>query len=140
VRRADNSLVGVDVLSFVQGARTYAYLTFTGADIVAGSLADGNYRLVINADRVRNRVGRALDGDGSGTPGGNFTDAFYRLFGDADGDRDVDADDQMILQTAFGTRVGDDTYLYFFDFGGDGDIDADDFVPFANRYGARLEP
>ena len=34
-----------------------------------------------------------LDGDGDGTAGGDRSDAFFRLYGDSDGDRDVDLRD-----------------------------------------------
>src|SRR5262249_40189713 len=63
--------------------RTVVVLTFTGADIIGGSLADGNYTLTVRGDRVHDRFGRELDGDGDGTPGGDRVDGFFRLYGTA---------------------------------------------------------
>src|SRR5262245_18142831 len=95
LRRQDDHLVGVDVATSVVNAQTVALLTFAGPEIVAGSLADGNYTLTIRADRVHDRAGRQLNGDGNGTAGGDRRDACFRLLGDSDGDRDVDGHDLL---------------------------------------------
>ena len=68
-------------------------LTFAGPEFVGGSLADGSYTLTVRADRVHDRWGRELDGDGDGSAGGDRADGFFRLFGDSDGDGDVDLRD-----------------------------------------------
>ena len=92
--RQDGSPVELTVAASVVNGQTVAVLTFAGPDIVGGSLADGSYTLVIRGDRVHDRCGRELDGDGDGAAGGDRTDAFFRLFGDSDGDRDVDLSDR----------------------------------------------
>jgi hypothetical protein len=116
--RQDGSLVYVNVA--VVNGRTVAVLTFAGPDVVAGSLADGSYVLTVRADRVHDRWGRELDGDGDGSAGGDRVDGFVRLFGDADGDGDVDWLDRDRFRAAFGTSaVG---HLWYFDLDGDGDV------------------
>ena len=62
-----------------------------------GSLADGRYTLTVLADRIHDATGQALDGDGDGSPGGDYVDHLFRLFGDADGDGDVDNKDYFVL-------------------------------------------
>ena len=48
------------------GGKTVGLLTFAGAEFIGGSLADGSYTLTVRADRVHDRWGRELDGDGNG--------------------------------------------------------------------------
>jgi hypothetical protein len=135
LRRQDGSLVGLSVAASVVDGRTVAVLTFTGADIVGGSLADGNYTLTVRADRVHDRWGRELDGDGDGSAGGDRVDSFFRLFGDADGDGVVDARDRDLFRSAFKTRAGEVGYLWYFDYDGDGVIDGRDNGQFNRRFG-----
>jgi hypothetical protein len=94
LKRQDGSAVGLNVVASVVDGRTIAVLTFTGTDIIGGSLADGSYTLTIRGDHIRDEVGRELDGDGDGNGGGDRVDAFFRLFGDSDGDGDVDGQDR----------------------------------------------
>jgi hypothetical protein len=117
------------------GGETVATLTFTGPGFVGGSLADGHYTLTVHADRVRDRWGRELDGDGDGVAGGDRMAGFTRLFGDSDGDGDVDRADRIAFQSAFGTSTGQPGYLWYFDFDGDGDVDGQDKVQFNRRFG-----
>jgi hypothetical protein len=110
-------------------------LTFAGTEFVGGSLADGSYTLTVRADRVHDRWGREMDGDGNGLPGGNRVDGFFRLFGDSDGDGDVDGADRDLFRSAFKTSVGEAGYLWYFDFDGDGDVDGPDNGQFNRRSG-----
>jgi hypothetical protein len=50
---------------------------------------------MVRSDRVHYLWGRALDGDGDGDggAGGDRSDALFRVFGDSDGDGDVDLRD-----------------------------------------------
>jgi hypothetical protein len=98
-------------------------------------LADGNYTLTVRADRVHDRWGRELDGDGDGSAGGNRVDGFHRLFGDSDGDGDVDWLDRQLFRSAFKTNAGEAGYLWYFDFDGDGDVDGPDNGQFNRRFG-----
>jgi len=62
-----------------------------------------------------------------------------KMAGDADGDRDCDADDVFsYLAPAYGSKIGDSKYDPNCDFDGDGDIDADDvFTCVAPNYGKK---
>jgi hypothetical protein len=140
LRRQDGSLVGLTILTSVVDGRTVAALTFTGADVVGGSLADGNYTLSVRGDRVHDRWGRELDGDGNGLPSGDRTDAFFRLYGDSDGDGDVDRLDRDRFRSALHTTAGEPGYLWYFDFDGDGDVDSRDRGQFGRRFGTHLNP
>jgi hypothetical protein len=124
--------VVVDTASLSNPFQTIAKLTFTGAGTLpGGSLADGDYTLSILGSEI-STGGVALDGDGNGTPGGDYALAFHRLFGDVDGDRDVDAADFGAFRQAFGTAN------LAFDADGDGDVDASDFGAFRNNFGTSI--
>src|SRR5262249_8275014 len=140
LRRQDGSQVGLTMLTSVVDGRTVAALTFTGADVIGGSLADGNYTLTVHADRVHDRWGRELDGDGNGSPGGDRTDAFFRLYGDSDGDRDVDLLDLGRFLSTFGRRRGGPHFLAYLAGNGDEQVGLIDRLAFADRLGTRLGP
>jgi hypothetical protein len=135
LHRQDGSLVDARVSISLAGGRTVAVLTFAGAGFVGGSLADGSYTLTVRADRVHDRWGRGLDGDGDGSAGGDRAVGFHRLFGDSDGDSDVDGVDRDLFRSAFGTAAPDAGYLSYFDFDGDGDVDGLDNGEFSRRFG-----
>src|SRR5207249_1478011 len=100
-----------------------------------GSLVNGTYQLTVRGDVTYNGFG-LLDGDGDGTPGGDKVVNLHRLFGDIDGDKDVDLDDLFVLGGAlFGIQgqPGPPTYLAGFDFDADGDVDLDDLFAFGPR-------
>src|SRR5262249_15313968 len=122
LRRQDDSLVGLSVATSAADGRTVAVLTFTGPDVLGGSLADGNYTLTVRGDLVHDRFGRPLDGDGDGTPGGDRADEFFRLYGDGDGDRDVDLLDLGRFLGTLGRRRGDPHILGYLDYDGDGRV------------------
>jgi hypothetical protein len=122
------------------GGDTVALLTFAGPQFVGASLADGNYTLTILALRVHDRFGRALDGDADGTAGGDRVDAFFRLYGDSDGDRDVDWNDLKQFLGTIGRKNGNSHYLWYFDANGDDFIGLIDLVAFAGHAGRHLAP
>jgi hypothetical protein len=138
LRRQGGALVGLSVAASVVNGSSIAVLTFTGSDIIGGSLADGSYSLTVRADQVHDGVGRELDGDGDGSAGGNRVDGLFRLFGDTDGDRDVDLHDLGQFLSTVGRRVGDSGYLAYLDYNGDGLVGVVDLVEFARRLGRRL--
>jgi hypothetical protein len=140
LRRQDGSLVGALADISLVGGKTVAVLTFDGPEFVGGSLADGNYTLTVRADRVHDRWGGELDGDGDGSGGGNRADGFHRLFGDSDGDRDVDLADLGRFLSTFGRRAGDPGYLSYFDVNGDDRVGLIDLLAFARRFGTHLDP
>jgi len=116
-------------------------LTFLAGGAVptekGGSLIDGVYQLTVVAANVLG-AGGLLDGDGNGSPGGDFVTPgsgagrLFRLFGDADGDGDVDAQDFGAFRAAFGGSNPT------FDSDGDGDVDATDFGAFRGRFGSSI--
>jgi Arylsulfotransferase (ASST) len=135
LRRQDGSLVDAQVSISLVSGKTVAVLTFAGPDIIGGSLADGSYTLTVRADRVHDRWGRELDGDGNGSAGGDRVDGFFRLFGDSDGDRDLDQSDRDLFRSAFKTSAGDAGYLWYFDFDGNGEVNGRDDGQFNRRFG-----
>jgi hypothetical protein len=135
LRRQNGTLVDFRLDVSLVGGRTVAVLTFAGAEFVGGSLADGSYTLTVRADRVHDRWGRELDGDGDGVSGGDRVDGFFRLFGDSDGDGDVDRLDRDRFRSALRTSAADAGYLWYFDFDGDGDVDGRDNGQFHRRFG-----
>jgi hypothetical protein len=62
-------------------------------------------------------------------------DSFFRLFGDSDGDGDVDQHDRDVFRSAFKTSAGEIGYLWYLDFDGDGDVDGRDNGQFNRRFG-----
>jgi hypothetical protein len=133
LRRQDGSLVDAHVSISLVGGQTVAVLTFVGSEFVGGSLADGNYTLTVRADHVHDRWGRELDGDGDGSAGGNRVDGFFRLFGDSDGDRDVDHTDLDRMLSSFRMSQGDAGFLWYLDYYGDGNVDGLDMAQFNQR-------
>jgi hypothetical protein len=131
----DGNSVELNVAVSVVDGQTVAVLTFAGPEVVGGALAEGGYTLTVRADQVHDRWARMLDGDADGAAGGNRADAFHVLFGDSDGDRDVDGADRDLFRAAFGTSSGDAGYLWYFDFDGDGDVDGRDNGQFSHRFG-----
>jgi hypothetical protein len=109
-----------------------AVITFAGTEIIGGSLADGNYTLTVRADHVHDADGDPLAGD--------TVTSFYRLFGDTQGHRTVNADDVAVLFGTFGKHAGDDGVVSYLDYNGDGVIDDIDLYAFIARYGTTLEP
>jgi arylsulfate sulfotransferase len=135
LRRQDGTLVVAQLSISLHGGKTVTVLTFAGTEFVGGSLADGSYTLTIHAGLVHDRWGRELDGDGNGSAGGDRADAFFRLFGDSDGDGDVDRLDRDRFRAAFGTSAADAGYLWYFDLDGDGDVDGHDNGQFNRHFG-----
>ncbi|MEM7311514.1 MAG: cadherin repeat domain-containing protein [Planctomycetota bacterium] len=119
-----------DISSSISGGQTVVRLTFSGQDIRGGSLTDGNYQLRIKADSIQSTA--ELEGD--------YVDQFFRMFGDVDGDRDVDRLDYAFFRRAYGQSIGGASYDDIFDSDNDGDIDRLDYVMFRRNYGRRLDP
>jgi hypothetical protein len=110
-----------------------AVLTFAGSDVVGGSLADGSYTLTVLAGQVHDRWGRELDGNGDGSAGGNRVDGVSRLFGDTDGDGNVNHADLDRMLTSFGKNSGEAGFLWFLDYDTDGGVGGLDMAQFSHR-------
>jgi hypothetical protein len=135
VRDEAGGLVEIALVTYLVQGKTVAVVTFTGPGVINGSLPDGSYTVTVRGDRVHDGWGRALDGDGDGLLGGDRTDAFFRLFGDADGDGRVDDNDWAAFSSTLGLQAGDPGFLPYFDYNGDGRIDDADAAQFWARYG-----
>ncbi len=94
------------------------------------SLADGNYTLTVRPDGLSDAAGRPLTGEDERM-------TFHRLYGDGDGDRDVDILDFMGLKQTFGAIAGQSPFNSAFDYDGDGIIDITDFVQLKRNFGAQ---
>jgi hypothetical protein len=132
-RQSDNAIVNLAASVNDTGPGTVVTLTFIGGAVQFGSLADGRYTLIIEASQVSNANG-ALDGNGDGTPGGNFTfsdaQGLFRFYGDINGDRQVDIADFGLFSSSIFNPAN---YIAAFDFNNDGVIDIADFGQFAAR-------
>jgi len=115
--------------------QTIVKLTFSGNNVTPAGLADGRYALTIASAHVSNFNGEPYDGDGDGLPGPDGVFDFHRLYGDIDGDADVDAADFAAFRGAFGSFLGQPGFNRLFDSDGDNDVDAFDFAQFRLRYG-----
>jgi photosystem II stability/assembly factor-like uncharacterized protein len=133
LERQEGGTVGVDVAETVVAGHSVDTLTFSGANIIGGSLADGHYLLTIRGDHVHDSFGQALDGAGTGVAGSNRTDAFFRLFGDSDGDGHVDLQDLLRFSSTLGKRAGDPGFLGYFDYNSDGRVDLGDLIQLLRR-------
>jgi hypothetical protein len=128
------SSVSVSFTTQVLGGVTVATLSFGGQNTNFGSLADGRWTLLINRTLVTIGGIQMAQDYSSATAGV----AIHRLFGDTDGDGDVDAVNNLRFRQAFGRFLGDPLYRAELDFDGDGDIDAVDNLQFRLRFGTTL--
>ncbi len=137
-------IVSVATTSFDVAGHTQVLLTFFGNFTVDGSfgLVDGDYRLQIDASKVRKRDSMApLDGDGNGAMGGDFlwgdesSDRFFALFGDINGDGMVGIQDFNTFRSAYGKANGQNGYVAALDFNWNNSNGIDDFNRFRANYG-----
>ncbi len=110
-----------------------AQLTFSGSSVIAGSLADGNYRLTVKSNSVQSS-GQQLSG-GDYIRGELSTDRFFRLFGDVDGFGSVNGGDFNAFRTAFGSTLGSSNFNPLFNFDAGTSINGADFNEFRARFG-----
>ncbi|WP_182870108.1 lipase family protein [Rhodopirellula sp. JC639] len=124
--------VDVQVKHFCDVAgNTTVKLEFSGEQTINGSLLDGHYELIIDADQVFSE-GLLLDG-GSGA-GTDYVDHFFRFFGDSDGDGDVDGQDYGRFGLTFLRNSDREGFDPIFDFDRDGDVDGQDYGQFGLRF------
>ncbi|MCR9206818.1 MAG: Ig-like domain-containing protein [bacterium] len=123
-----------------QDGHTIADLTFSGTFVEYSSLVDGNYQLTIDGTKIVSVDGFGFDSDGNGVDGDSLrfgdsaTDAFYRLFGDTDGDRIVTSPDFSRFVDRFGIQVND-PISDALDFDQDTIVSSIDFSEFVKRFG-----
>ncbi|MCA9137955.1 MAG: hypothetical protein KDB00_14385 [Planctomycetales bacterium] len=129
--QSDNSLVPISTATETVDQVTAATITFLSGDNVTAratgnSLIDGNYHLQVFATEVERMEQDFHFGE---VP----ADAFFRLLGDSDGDRDVDGQDFGRFALAFLKPSSDPAFDDAFDADGDGTIDGDDYGWFELR-------
>jgi hypothetical protein len=108
-------------------------IRFTGlTGVVAGSLADGRYTLIEHQGKIHSGANAALLAD--------HRDAFFRLFGDVNGDGKVDDTDRTAFLAAYRTVRGSSNYRWYLDYDQNGVIDISDYYQFMRRYGTALAP
>lgn len=111
---------------------TTAVLTFGGSVVgPGGSLRDGNYTLTILGSHVH---------DADGNTALTHVEEFFRMFGDRDGDRDVDVFDYAYFRRTFEKDHNSSAYNAIFDYENDGDVDVFDFAYFRRNFGKTLAP
>ena len=108
-------------------------------------MVDGNYQLSIDGSKIRSSAnGTLVDVDHSGTGGGLYelgeteSDGFFRLFGDSDGDRDVDGQDFGRFALTLQKAAGQPEFNAALDSDGDGDVDGQDYGRLVKRLMRRL--
>jgi hypothetical protein len=130
IETGDGQIFSPVVTTATVAGRTTATLTFSGPHSqVGGSLTDGNYVLRILSAKVTSSDA-AMRSDA--------IDSFFRLFGDTDGDRDVDGQDYGRFGLSFLKSAGTPGFNPALDFDGDGDIDGQDYGHFGRRCLKRL--
>jgi hypothetical protein len=139
LQQVGGGAVALSPSNSVVNGKTVVVLTFTGTGIVGGSLADGSYVLTVSASKVRDQQGTALDGNGDGTAGDDFTLAdngqprgLFRLYGDGDGNRVVNQSDLALFRVAFGSSD------LTFDVDGNGAVNQLDLIAFRANFGKAL--
>jgi hypothetical protein len=106
-----------------------ATLTFTGAPIVGGSLADGIYDLRVVADKVHDAAVPAQ------TLPADSTLAFHRLYSDDNGDGVSDNADLFQMRSTYLKSSTDTAFKPWFDYDGDGVVDNADVFQVRSRRG-----
>ena len=121
------TIAQTDIAANVVQDKTVVVLTFNNstAGIIGGSLADGDYTLTVDSSKVR---------AGNDAMTADHTDEFFRYFGDADGDRDVDARDRRKFRRTYRKKSSVKAFNDAFDFDGNGVVDARDLRQFRKRF------
>ena len=103
-------------------------VTFSGAGVVGGSIADGDYDITV--------VSTAVHANGQ-TMSSNVTNTFYRLFGDTNGAGQVSGRPDLVAMTGtLGKSIGQAGYLAYLDYNADGIIAGrPDFSNLTSRLG-----
>ncbi|MCR9200393.1 MAG: hypothetical protein NXI04_17295 [Planctomycetaceae bacterium] len=144
VTDADGNVVTSHAQPDQESGRKQVTLTFSGSHVEASnSLRDGWYQLTIVGALVTDTQGTPLDGEQSGCAASDFTEPFYRLFGDAGGPVDgkdpvVDYDDYAVFRASYRTRAGHPRFNFIFDHDGDRDVDAADLFAIRRRFNRPL--
>ena len=107
-------------------------VTFSGAGVSGGSIADGVYDITLTPSAVTSDANATV----SSQP--RATDTFYRLFGDAQGTGKVNSADYGAFLSTYGLKSTSAGYLAYFADDGSTKIDAADYNAFLGNYGKKL--
>ena len=91
--------VTASALTTLPGGATQVVLTFSGPNLDGSSVPNGNYILSIDGSQILDNIGQQLDAAGTGVAGSMGTFAFFRLFGDANGDGTVNGLDIALVSS-----------------------------------------
>lgn len=125
---ANRRFVISGVTTQVKDGHSVVTLQFPTVNLPSLSLPEGQYRLVTKASGVRSRTGVQMLADRA--------DNFFRLYGDVNGDGQVDGTDLGIFNTAYGKKASQAGYLTYLDWNADGRIDSTDRQAFLKRFHA----
>jgi hypothetical protein len=114
------------------GSSSQWVVTFSGAGVTGGSIADGVYDITLNASAVTS------DANPSVSSQARPTDTFYRLFGDAQGTGKVNSADYTAFLSTFGLKSTAPGYLGYFADDGSTKIDSSDYNAFLANFGRKL--
>ena len=116
----------------VDGSSSQWVVTFSGAGVTGGSIADGVYDVTLNAAAVTSDANPSV----SAQP--RPMDTFYRLFGDAQGTGKVNTADYDAFLSTYGLKSTSARYLGYFADDGGTKIDSADYNAFLANYGKKL--
>lgn len=140
-RTTTDLVSSIHVQSIDAGGKTIATLTFSGdstherqgAGSLGSSLSDGWYELyIVPSDVVA--ISSGIQMVDEFVFGASERDDFFRLFGDTDGDADVDGQDYGRFGLTFLKSSADAAFNPALDFDGDGDVDGQDYGRFGLRF------
>lgn len=119
----------VFTITFGSGVGVATRAGGTAGGVTGNSLSDGNFQLTIDKTKVTDSNSGNLESDR--LFGNVMTDRFFRLFGDSDGDGDVDATDNNNFRRA------QTTYNAALDLEGDSSVGASDATAFRTNLNKR---
>jgi hypothetical protein len=114
------------------GSSTQWDVTFSGAGVLNGSIADGVYDITLNGASVTSDANPTVTAT-------SRTDTFYRLFGDAAGTGSVTGADYNALLSTFNLKTTAAGYLGYFNEDGASKIDAPNYNAFLANFGKRFK-
>jgi hypothetical protein len=116
---------------------TWSFDNFAGT---SGSLDDGLYQFVIDANLVTDIAGNPFDGNSDGLGNDDYALSFHRLAGDANGDGVVGPSDMMAVLDALGSTPESTKWNENMDLDRDGRITIRDRVLVARALNNRIVP
>jgi hypothetical protein len=126
-----NNVTNVTITFAGGDTNTYARTYTVGSNTYGFALNDGNYQLKVDGTKII---------DNSGSAAASRADAFFRMFGDTDGNRSANATDLTTFSRTQANNAVYAKYLAFLDYDGQSGVNNTDYTQFRTRYGRRLLP